>query len=190
MKFIDLFTLKHSKLAYRIDMILYVAASMALAAFLIIAAPPRQWVVIVVCVLIGLLSWTLIEYLLHRFVLHGLQPFSTWHALHHRHPAELICTPTLLSLTLIGVLVFLPVLMLGGWWRAWALTLGVLSGYLAYSITHHAIHHWRANNTWSKRRKYLHALHHNAASHPGYYGVTSPFWDCVFGTNHHPGSGD
>ncbi|MDX5446368.1 MAG: hypothetical protein LPJ87_09975, partial [Zoogloeaceae bacterium] len=27
----------------------------------------------------GLVSWTLLEYLLHRFVLHGRGPFQRWH---------------------------------------------------------------------------------------------------------------
>ena len=178
------FTLEHSKLAYRADFALYGTASVALAAFLMIAAPREQHFQILAFALIGLASWTLIEYALHRFVLHGLRPFSTWHAAHHRRPAALISTPTILSATLIATLVFLPELILGGLWRACALTFGVLTGYLAYSVTHHASHHWRANHAWLKRRKHWHALHHSSLAKPGHYGVTSAFWDHVFGSQH------
>ena len=130
----------------------------------------------------GLAGWTVIEYLLHRFVLHGLQPFSRWHAEHHSRPTALICSPTSLSASLITVLVFLPALALAGLWPACALTFGVLTGYLAYAVTHHATHHWRSEAAWLLRRKRWHALHHRASRPPGHYGVTSGFWDHVFGS--------
>lgn len=177
-----LFTLEHSKLAYRADFALYGTASIALAAFLMIAGPRKLHLEIMAFSLLGLTGWTLIEYLLHRFVLHGLRPFSTWHAEHHRCPAALITTPTILSAALIAVLVFLPGLILGGLWRGCALTFGILTGYLTYSITHHASHHWRANHAWMKQLKHWHALHHSPHTQPGHYGVTSGFWDYVFGS--------
>jgi sterol desaturase/sphingolipid hydroxylase (fatty acid hydroxylase superfamily) len=178
-----LFTLEHSRLAYRADFALYGTASIALAAFLMIAGPRERHLEIMAFSLLGLTGWPLIEYLLHRFVLHGLRPFSTWHAEHHRRPAALINTPTVLSAALIAVLVFLPGLILGGLWRGCALTFGILTGYLTYSITHHASHHWRANHAWMKQLKHRHALHHSPHMPPGHYGVTSGFWDYVFGSS-------
>jgi cyclopropane-fatty-acyl-phospholipid synthase len=77
-------------------------------------------------------------------------------------------------------LVFLPVLIWSDLWRACALTLGVLTGYMVYTMTHHATHHWRADNSWLRQRKRWHALHHHL-ERPGYYGVTTSFWDNVFG---------
>jgi sterol desaturase/sphingolipid hydroxylase (fatty acid hydroxylase superfamily) len=67
-------------------------------------------------------------------------------------------------------------------WRACALTLGVVAGYLAYAVTHHATHHWRADNLWLQRRKRWHALHHHDKEAPRCYGVTSAIWDHVFGS--------
>jgi len=183
MKHWQLFTLEHSKLAYHADFALYGAAPVALAVFLMVASPRAQRMEIIAFALIGLLSWTLIEYALHRFVLHGLPPFSAWHAAHHRRPTALISTPTLLSATLITILVFLPSLILEGLWRGGALALGVLTGYFAYSVMHHATHHWHADNAWFKRRQRWHALHHRPIGQPGHYGVTSEFWDYVFGTH-------
>jgi sterol desaturase/sphingolipid hydroxylase (fatty acid hydroxylase superfamily) len=157
---------------------LYGTAVLLLAAYLLAAGPHEQRLALLAWVAAGLGSWSAIEYGLHRFVLHGLQPFRRWHAEHHQRPTALICAPTILSATLIVGLVFLPALVLGNLWQACALTLGVLVGYLAYSVTHHATHHWRADNAWLKQRKQWHALHHH---HPqaGYYGVTSSFWDRV-----------
>jgi cyclopropane-fatty-acyl-phospholipid synthase len=182
-----LFAIEHSRLAYRIDFGLYGAASLALGAWLLLAGPAAQRGSIAAFVGVGLLAWTAIEYALHRFVLHGLRPFSRWHAEHHSRPTALICAPTVLSAGLILGLVFLPALALGGLWTACALSFGVLTGYLAYAIAHHATHHWNIDSAWLKRRKRWHALHHNAgrrnAEQPGHYGVTSGLWDHLLGSD-------
>jgi len=191
-----LFTLEHSKSAYRADFALYGTASAALAVYLMVEAPHALRLELAALAIAGLAGWTLVEYGLHRFVLHGLQPFSTWHAEHHRRPTALICTPTVLSGSLIALLVFLPALLLSDMWRACALTCGMLTGYLGYTITHHAIHHWRSDSAWLRKRRLWHALHHTPSGPPGHYGVTSAFWDYVMGSRQRaenrlrwPGSG-
>ena len=178
-----LFALEHSKAAYVIDFAVYCGASLGLGVLLLSAGPRAQWLDMAALVLLGLIGWTALEYALHRFVLHGLPPFSRWHAEHHKRPTALICAPTVLSASLIFLLVFLPALALGGEWRACAITFGVLTGYLAYAITHHATHHWHTDNAWVMRRKHWHALHHSRFRPPGHYGVTSGYWDRVFNTS-------
>jgi len=175
-------SLEHGKLAYDADFIVYGIAVVFLMLLLMLAGPREQRPGMAALVLLGLAAWSLIEYLLHRFVLHGLQPFQRWHVAHHQRPKALICTPTIVSATLILGLVFLPALLVSGLWPACALTLGILCGYLAYSTAHHAVHHWHTDNTWLKQRKRYHALHHHKIDQPGYYGVTSNFWDHVFGS--------
>lgn len=177
-----IFKLEHSKAAYRADLALYCIMVLALAAFLLAYGPREQRLAIVFFALAGLVSWPAIEYALHRFVLHGIQPFRRWHEEHHRRPRAIIFTPTILSAALIAVLVFLPGLLATDLWRACGLSLGVLTGYLAYTITHHAVHHWHVDIAWLKRRKHWHALHHRRTEQPGYYGVTSAFLDRVFGS--------
>lgn len=178
----QIFKLEHSKAAYRADLALYCIMVVALAIFLLMYGPPGQRVGIVSFALAGLTSWPVIEYVLHRFVLHGVQPFRRWHYEHHRRPRALIFTPTIVSAALIAILVFLPALLATDLWRACALSLGVLTGYLVYTITHHAVHHWHFNSPWLKKRKRWHALHHHRIEQPGYYGVTSAFLDQVFGS--------
>lgn len=176
-----IFKLELSQAAYRVDFALYFAAVALLAAFVVLdATAALQWRGFVL-VPAGLAGWSLIEYLLHRFVLHGVQPFRGWHEAHHARPHALICTPTLLSASLILVLVFLPAWVWGGAWQAGALTLGVVAGYLAYAVIHHAMHHWRCGNGWLGERKRWHALHHRTTL-GRCYGVSSGVWDRVFAT--------
>jgi cyclopropane-fatty-acyl-phospholipid synthase len=179
---VALFSIEHSKAAYVADFALYSAAVAGLTLYLILRAPAWQAGELVAVVALGLAVWSLAEYGLHRFVLHGMQPFKRWHAEHHDRPTALICSPTLLSAGLIVLLIFLPMLTLATPLMAVALTLGMLVGYLAYAVTHHATHHWRADSTWLRQRKQWHALHHHGRN-PGCYGVTTGFWDRVFGSH-------
>src|SRR5579872_4351436 len=91
--------LEHGRAAYVADFALLFASTTGLAAFLV-ASTRERWIEIAAFVSAGLAGWTLIEYLAHRFVLHGLQPFSSWHALHHRQQTDLIYAPTILTTTL------------------------------------------------------------------------------------------
>ena len=177
-----LLALEHSRAAYLADFVLYGGVVVALSGLLIWRAPLALWPELALLVAAGLLSWTWVEYVLHRFVLHGLQPFKGWHEEHHARPSALICAPTLFSATLFLTLVFLPTLLLSDVWDAYALSLGLVTGYLAYAITHHAVHHWRGKSSWLKKRKQWHSLHHANKVQTRRYGVTSGFWDRVFGT--------
>jgi sterol desaturase/sphingolipid hydroxylase (fatty acid hydroxylase superfamily) len=176
----SLLSFEHGRAAYRADFLLYGAAVACLSVLLVATGPSGHGAALAGMLLAGLLGWSLVEYGLHRFVLHALPPFRRWHEQHHQRPAALICTPTLLSGSLIGLFVFLPAALLGDRWLACALTLGLLVGYLAYAMTHHAIHHWQGGGAWLMRRKRWHALHHQRAGGPRCFGVTSAFWDQVF----------
>ena len=176
------FKLEQSKALYHADFVLYGIAITALATFLTVASPRQQWLETISFVVLGLISWTVIEYALHRYILHVLQPFRHWHTLHHRRPKALIFAPTILSTSLITTLIFLPALLVDGLWHACALTLGIVTGYFTFAVTHHAIHHWNFDNEWLRKRKRWHAVHHHYNEQFGCYGVTSTFWDHVFGS--------
>jgi cyclopropane-fatty-acyl-phospholipid synthase len=191
----SLLSLEHSPTAYRMDFALYALLCLALAATLLTASPQGNGSTLSLWVLGGVALWSLLEYLLHRFVLHGVAPFSRWHHLHHQHPTALIASPSALSLSLFLLLASLPAWWLLGGWAALALTLGLLAGYLVYGLTHHATHHsvpaWIRHNAWMSERRVRHAIHH-AAHHikargesckPCHFGVSNSFWDSVFGTN-------
>jgi cyclopropane-fatty-acyl-phospholipid synthase len=177
-----LFSLEHSKAAYATDFVLYGCAVVGLTTLLALAGPQNQRAAMLALAGAGLAGWSLVEYLLHRFVLHGVPPFKGWHAQHHQHPTALLGAPLVLSAGLIATLVWLPAWLLGGPWRAGALTLGLSTGYLAYGLMHHFTHHGRLGNAWLARKRRWHAMHHARQRQPGCYGVTSPLWDHVFGS--------
>ncbi|MEO8153678.1 MAG: sterol desaturase family protein [Rhizobacter sp.] len=177
----NLVSLEHGRAGYWSDFALYGAVVTGLSTALVWASPRSLWEENAALVLLGLGLCSLGEYMFHRFVLHGLQPFRRWHARHHVSPRALISAPTVLSASLIAAFIFAPALWLVGPWPATALTLGVITGYLAYALVHHATHHWRAKSIWLKQRKRWHALHHNVQAECC-YGVTTGLWDHVFGT--------
>lgn len=173
--------IEQSRATYFADFAVYCAGVAALAVFLGTSAPAHLFLGLTLWALLGLALWTLIEYVLHRSVLHHVAPFRAMHEMHHLRPRALIGTPTVVTVALFTVLVFLPALWMTNLWAASALTLGVLLGYITYSAMHHAAHHWRSSSAWLKRRKHIHGLHHQFGQR-GYYGVTTSFWDHVFGS--------
>ncbi len=177
-----LLSIEHSPAVYWADFAWHGAAALALGAAVgagLPAAPGLGGLATALAlVLAGLLLWTFIEYLLHRFVLHHVPPFRHWHALHHQRPQALICGPTLLSSGLIALLVTAPAWALLGAAHAQALTLGLVLGYLAYGVVHHSAHHG-GGGRWMRERRRWHALHHHAPMSAG-YGVSTGLWDHVF----------
>src|SRR5450830_1233858 len=103
-----LLNLEHSARAYYADLVFYGAASMGLSLWLAWALPTGQRLGAALLFALGVLIWTLLEYLLHRFVLHGFDPFRRWRQMHHDRPAARICSPTVISASAFGLLVLLP----------------------------------------------------------------------------------
>ena len=170
--------IEHSQAAYFADFAFYFAAVVVLLGILAGFAPRQDLPDVALAVMGGVLSWSLVEYLMHRLIFHGIEPFRRMHGEHHRRPQAWIATPTALSAAFILFLVWLPATLLGGVWLGLGATLGMTAGYFAYGLIHHAVHHWRARGAWLRRRKRLHALHHHAARCN--YGVTTSLWDHVF----------
>jgi sterol desaturase/sphingolipid hydroxylase (fatty acid hydroxylase superfamily) len=171
------------KFSYYADFAVYAAllCTMTFAAALVDDWQDRgKW-------LIGLFAgaaiWTLLEYLLHRFVLHRLPWLSGMHAVHHASPRAFVGTPTWLSLTVLFCAIFLP-----AWWGfsinvASGVLAGVMAGFLWYGILHHVIHHRRprilASRSSAAAQRHL---RHHCRDQCGNFGVTTELWDYVFGT--------
>lgn len=177
MRFLEL---ESSRTAYRADFAVYGAVVAGLG-FALTTAPAPAWP-LAAWVLLGVVSWSLLEYGLHRWVLHRVPPFRAMHEQHHRRPQARIGIPTAYSAALFGGLVAWPAWRLIGPWPACAFMAGLLAGYLMYSITHHLCHHARAPGAWMRRRQHWHARHHTRVSPAGCYGVSHGLWDHVFGT--------
>lgn len=140
-------------------------------------------IIVVIATFFGSLAlWTLLEYLLHRFVFHHLPWIRDMHERHHREVLALVGTPTWLSIALFLGLVFLPFLWLTDFAMASMATSGLMSGYLWYVSVHHLVHHRHpAHSSYLYTLKRNHALHH--ANEACNFGVTSRFWDDVFRTS-------
>ena len=133
--------------------------------------------------IVGLVFWTLLEYALHRVALHHMPYFSPMHGLHHASPLALIGTPTWMSVSILVSAVLIPAWLSLGFMVADGLTIGIMLGYFWYGTVHHVIHH-RANDSSPSYFNDLRAWHlrHHYSPKNGNFGVTTRFWDHVFGT--------
>lgn len=175
--------IEQNRLAYLADFAAYCAAIGLISMYLMVTQSTMGLGVILLLMFCGYMSWSLIEYCLHRFILHQYPPFMHWHGEHHRQPHAFICTATPVSMASIWLLIYLPVRLLTSTTIACSFTLGLLIGYLWYALLHHAIHHWHTMHMpWLVQKRRLHRLHHH---HPDYqFGVTTDYWDCWLRTRH------
>uniref|UniRef100_A0A0G4I673 Fatty acid 2-hydroxylase n=1 Tax=Chromera velia CCMP2878 TaxID=1169474 RepID=A0A0G4I673_9ALVE len=140
----------------------------------------------------GLCLWTLIEYTLHRFVFHidtllpdnriAITLHFLLHGIHHFLPMDkmrLVMPPakfiTLATCVISMMRQVLPDPVVAG------LISGAFSGYIAYDLTHYYIHHGRPHTAVMRAIKKNHLDHHYKDPNLD-FGVTSAFWDHVFGT--------
>ena len=129
----------------------------------------------------GALAWTFIEYLVHRWLYHSVPYFKDVHDAHHAEPNAHIGAPPVVCVVLIFALFFAP-LAPSNLMAASGLTTGILTGYMAYMLMHHAAHAWSPEpGTWLYGARRHHALHH-FRSEDCNFGITTSFWDHVFGT--------
>jgi sterol desaturase/sphingolipid hydroxylase (fatty acid hydroxylase superfamily) len=140
--------------------------------------------------LLGALGWTLIEYLLHRGLLHyhaqvaAIQNIiAKLHLGHHREPFDeaKITVPVSASLPIAFSLLGLFRLLAGSWEAAAVLLTGTIVGYLYYEVVHFRIHRGLRRGRLLDWQRANHLFHHYKDS-DRCFGVTTPLWDWVFGT--------
>jgi len=146
------------------------------------------WSYIVLLFFAGIFSWTLFEYLMHRFVFHyvahspGAQRLIyIIHANHHEYPRdkERLFMPPAPSLIMACIVFALQYLTMGN--NVFMFFPGFLLGYLIYGTMHYAIHAWNPPFKWMKPLWRNHHLHHYKEQEKG-FGVSTTIWDRVFGT--------
>jgi len=171
------------KVGYYADFIIYGMLVVALVAFTLRGSRSDQllWLA---AALAGAGSWTLLEYLLHRFVFHRMPLIADLHHAHHAAPRAYVSTPTWASLPVLAGVFFVPM------WRLWSLNIafgaisGLITGWLWYGIVHHVIHYRRPRRLAVALRvaSHRHLLHHSPYI-SGNFGVTTAVWDYLFGTH-------
>jgi len=143
---------------------------------------------------IGLLSWSLFEYGMHRLVFHydarsrlGRRFLYHAHVAHHENPRAKNRIPASLFLSApIGAAYWvLAWAASGSWATASWLFIGLAAGYFSYKWVHFQCHHRRSRLRLLRYLRHYHLLHHYKTPELR-FGVTSPLLDLVFGTFHAP----
>lgn len=131
----------------------------------------------------GFMAWGLLEYALHRWVLHGPQTVARdGHLRHHADSQDLLSTPIFVMGGLAYIIWALLSFVLTPSVAAVAVG-GTYSGYVYYSALHHLLHHRAfvmARSAYFRRMNLRHRVHHaNARVN---FGISTAVWDRVFRT--------
>src|SRR6185503_3472755 len=140
--------------------------------------------------IIGLFSWSLFEYVMHRFIFHydarsrlGRKFLYVAHVSHHENPVgkSQFSASLILGLPIGAVYWPLAWAVTGSWVAASWMFIGLAAGFFSYKWVHFQCHHRRSRLRLLRYLRHYHLLHHHKT--PGLrFGVTSPFFDLVFGT--------
>ncbi|HEY6118439.1 MAG TPA: sterol desaturase family protein [Pyrinomonadaceae bacterium] len=162
-------------------------------AFLLAAAgrgngPTKSMILILV--LLGLLSWGLVEYILHRFIFH-LDAISVFghsygyssHLTHHENPkaTDDLFASLKISVPIAATYWMLAWIAVGTWRAASYLFIGLVVGYFCYEWLHFVAHHGKSRLPLFRYLRKYHLLHHYRTPDRR-FGVTSPIFDLIFGT--------
>jgi sterol desaturase/sphingolipid hydroxylase (fatty acid hydroxylase superfamily) len=144
--------------------------------------------------LLGVMFWTWVEYLVHRYILHGVFPdgpgiqhwlhklFDHLHVEHHKRPWDgnhingtiMDTGPFLLPLFLLALL--LPP------WTLLAFLAGLVQAYVVEEWVHHSVHFYHFENRYFRYIKRHHMYHHSRRGQEVAFGLTNGLWDIVCDT--------
>jgi len=137
---------------------------------------------------LGVLSFTLLEYLMHRFLFH-LPPTSEFnekvayniHGIHHDYPKDKnrLAMPPIVSITLATLFLVIFKLLMGN--AGFAFTAGFVVGYAGYLLVHYIVHIFMVPKNSFKILWIHHGIHHYKKPNKA-FGVSSPLWDHIFRT--------
>lgn len=182
--FVDLFSRTHPAVVP----ILFVPATAALLWYSVARAGVEPLATGIVC-LSGIAAWSLLEYWLHRTFFHwvpklpgGDRLHFLVHGVHHTWPKDKyrLVMPPAVSISVFWLFFALDTALFGKTYN-WAFQAGLTIGYMAYDLTHYYIHHFNPKSRYGLALKKHHMLHHFKDS-TRRFGVSSRFWDYVFGT--------
>jgi sterol desaturase/sphingolipid hydroxylase (fatty acid hydroxylase superfamily) len=162
-----------------------------IAAALLWLGPTRLgWPATIAAAFAGYVLWTLVEYLVHRFLFHldlrgprGARAHFLIHGIHHEYPQDRwrLVIPPLMSLSIVLPVALLVWLVLGANLAPPTLA-GFMIGFTGYDLVHYHLHHARPRTQLGKWLQRRHFRHHfqDATTR---FGVAAPWWDILFGTN-------
>ena len=138
--------------------------------------------------LVGLLAFSFVEYLVHRYVYHipattpGRAKFQyTMHGVHHEYPKDKtrLAMPPIITVFVASLLFFIFRFSFGSY--AFGLLSGFTFGYAMYLFVHYAIHAYSPPKNFLKVWWTHHSQHHYRQDEVA-FGVSSTLWDHIIGT--------
>jgi hypothetical protein len=143
----------------------------------------------------GCATWTLVEYLFHRYVLHGRfapgkglirrflhERLDPLHWDHHKRPFDGMHISGGLKDILPLFFVAAPVSLLFPVYTAPTVLAGAVQSYACEEWLHYALHFSNSRFPLFRRMKRYHLYHHSPRGIDKGYGITTRFWDGVFDT--------
>jgi hypothetical protein len=136
---------------------------------------------------LGVVGWTLTEYLLHRFLGHvfvrSANAFTVEHLKHHATTSYFAPTSKKAVAAAAALAVVAPLAGLAaGPVHGLAFATGLVGMYVAYEVVHRRAHTHGPRGSYSRWVRRNHFAHHFLTPRSN-HGVTSPVWDHVFGTH-------
>lgn len=147
-----------------------------------------SWMISIGMFVLGVLAFTWVEYMVHRYVFH-MKTYTelraklqyTMHGVHHEFPKDKdrLAMPPLLSVTISTVLLLVLKVFLGE--MVFSFLPGFLVGYAAYLGIHYMVHAYQPPKNIFKFLWINHSVHHYKDGEV-IFGVSSPLWDYIYGT--------
>ncbi|XP_076807819.1 fatty acid 2-hydroxylase-like [Clavelina lepadiformis] len=142
--------------------------------------------------LFGMLSWTFVEYALHRWLFHRDPPTTSYflitlhfllHGQHHKVPFDsgrLVFPPAAASVLLVIFYSLFRLFFVGA--VVDIFVAGLVLGYVCYDLTHYYLHYGspKKGGYFDRLRAY-HVRHHFESPNLG-FGISSKLWDYPFNT--------
>lgn len=134
----------------------------------------------------GVLTWSLLEYLIHRFLGHlprlRPNPFATEHVRHHSEGDYFAPTwKKVLAAALLSGALLWPLTQALGVTLGLAYLAGLMGFYATYEVLHRREHTCAGFGAYGRWARGHHFAHHYSDARYN-HGVTSPLWDVVFRT--------
>lgn len=181
---------------------LYLVTAFYTAYSVILLAVAARWSahprLAVLFYLAGIPVWSLVEYLTHRYILHGRFKESKhrWkihkkfahkvldplHWEHHERPFDGLHINGVLKDLLPLFAIAAPLSFLFPFYTAPLILAGVCQGYVTEEWVHHSIHYYNFRNRYWRHLKKYHLYHHTSQGMTRGFGITSAFWDGIFKT--------
>lgn len=164
----------------------------ALAVLAVALASGRGAVLVLGFFLSGVAVWTYVEYLAHRYVLHGRFPdgagwmqhflhgrFDHLHYEHHERPWDGNHINGTVSDTLPVVGLFAALSFLAPLHTLPVLVAGILHAYIAEEWVHHSVHFYNFKGRYFRYIKRHHLYHHSPRGSEVGFGLTNGIWDVL-----------